>query len=676
MISKLKKLKGRSLAELADRGRQKVGAIAERAGLSDASVFSDVDFFASLDCDAATGQELLDHFRSRGRNYFFPSFSDRNETVEVLNERFPDERERLIVQAKKICAGRFDLLGFSDLEFGGPMPDWHLEPISAKRSPLVHRSAISEIESSESGDKKIVWELNRHQYLIVLGTAYWVTEDERYANTALAHIVDWIDKNPPKLGVNWVSSLEIAYRSISWIWAIKFFLESPSMSGEVLLRMLKCLSISGRHIENNLSTFTSPNTHLTGEALGLFALGSFLPELKDAARWRDKGIEILDGEIDKQVRADGGYAEQSTQYQRYTADIYLTYFILRRGQDGAYTVPKRLERLLEYLIYMAQPDGRTPLIGDDDGGRLHFLDGRPFDDFRSTLAVGAALLQSRELKFTAGESSPEMLWLLGRQGIEDFDAIEPIAPADTARAFKQSGFYSIRNSWKKDASFLLIDCGPHGFLNGGHAHADALGVIVSVNGVPVFVDSGTYNYTSDPEARELFRSTAAHNCLTVDGKSSSVTAGPFAWKTKAEAKVVEWKSDSASTIFRGEHDGFARLGVGYEREIRFAADRVTEIVDRIRTKDVHSFEVNFILSPDVVVDSCGEKKVFLKTKDGKRDLLRINTMLAECLECGWRAEPAKISPRYGALVETTKLVFKVVSDRDLEIINRITPARV
>ena len=676
MISKLKKLKGRSLAELADRGRQKVGAIAERAGLSDASVFSDEDFFASLDCDAATGQELLDHFRSRGRNYFFPSFNDRNETVEVLNERFPDERERLIVQAKKICAGRFDLLGFSDLEFGGPMPDWHLEPLSAKRSPLVHRSAISEIDSSESGDKKIVWELNRHQYLIVLGTAYWVTEDERYANTALAHIVDWIDKNPPKLGVNWVSSLEIAYRSISWIWAINFFLESPSMSGEVLLRMLKCLSISGRHIENNLSTFTSPNTHLTGEALGLFALGSFLPELKDAARWRDKGIEILDGEIDKQVRADGGYAEQSTQYQRYTADIYLTYFILRRGQDGAYTVPKRLERLLEYLIYVAQPEGRTPLIGDDDGGRLHFLDGRPFDDFRSTLAVGAALLQSRELKFTAGESSPEMLWLLGRQGIEDFDAIEPIAPADTARAFKQSGFYSIRNSWKKDASFLLIDCGPHGFLNGGHAHADALGVIVSVNGVPVFVDSGTYNYTSDPEARELFRSTAAHNCLTVDGKSSSVTAGPFAWKTKAETNVIEWKSDSASTIFCGEHNGFARLGVGYERVIRFAADGVTEIVDRIRTEGVHSFEGNFILSPDVFVDSFGEREVFLKTKDGNHELLRIDTMLAECLECGWRAEPAKISPRYGALVETTKLVFKVVSDRDLEIINRITPAGV
>lgn len=677
MISKLKKLKGRSFAELADRGRQKVGALAERTGLQGSGALSDEQFLGSLNCEASDACQLLEYFRHREKKHFYPSFDDRERTTEVLRRQFPQEQERLVLQAEKILNGRFDLLGFSDLDFGGPMPDWHLEPLSRKRSPLAHRSEIAEIDSADSGDKKIVWELNRHQYFMALGSAYWLTGDEKYANGALKHIEDWIAKNPLKLGVNWISSLEVAYRSISWIWALNFFLHSSAMKPEMLVQMLKILAINGRHIENNLSTYSSPNTHLTGEALALFTLGTFLPEIFDADRWRSKGRGILENELDKQFRDDGGYVEQSTHYHRYTADIYLGFYILLRSQGESVAFPPKFTQSLEFLSHMAQPNGRTPLIGDDDGGRLHFLDSRPIDDFRATLAVGAALLKDSNLKFVAGEASPELLWLFGPQGIDDFDSIQAVRPAETSRPFAESGFYSIKSGWENDATFLLIDCGPHGFLNGGHAHADALGFVLSVSGIPVFVDSGTHNYTADLGSRNYFRSTSAHNCLTVDGESSSLAGGPFAWESMANCELLEWKVDRSGTVFfRGKHDGFARLGVGYEREVRFVTGGEIRIVDKITTRAPHSFAVNFILSPDIDIVSCDAKSVLLRTKDGNQDLLRIDTKLADdCVSDGWKTRAAEISPRYGSLIETSKLVLEVEAGSDFEIVNRLIPLK-
>lgn len=680
MISKLKKLKGRSLAELADRGRQKVGAMVERAGFSSRQGHvSDEEFLDSLDCGAASANELLDHFRSRDRNVFYPCFLDSQATIESLRSRFRDEEKRLIASAEKICRGKFDLLGFDDLDFGGPIPDWHLEPVSGKRSPLVHRSEIDETDAELSGDKKIVWELNRHQYFPVLGAAFWLTGDEKYARTAIDHIDDWIEKNPPRLGINWTSSLEIAYRSMSWLWALSYFLDSQMLEAGNLIKILKCLDVNARHIENNLSTYTSPNTHLTGEALALFAIGKFLPESRNAARWRQTGREILDTELDRQLRDDGGYVEQSTHYQRYTADIYLSFLIFLRshGENPNDRLRARLALLLKFLMYAAQPDGRTPLIGDDDGGRLHFLDGRKIDDFQSTLGVGAALLGDRHLKYVAGDCSPELLWLLGPEGVKEFDTIEAVQPSVKAKDFAESGFYSARTKWGRDATFVYVDCGTHGFLNGGHAHADALSFVMSVNGVPVFVDPGTFNYTSDLAARDHFRSSAAHNCLTVNGESSSIPAGPFSWTGMANAKLIEWNVDDAQVFFRGTHDGYRRFGVDYEREMSFLSSGETRLVDKVETETTQSFEINLTLSPEVYVVSNEGMSVTIGTKAGNGRLLRIDTKLTENrFSDGWEVKTAKISPRYGALVETEKLFLKVRSDRGFAIITSFLPENV
>ena len=92
--------------------------------------------------------------------------------------------------------GKFDLLGFLNLDFGTAV-DWHFEPISGKHSPLKHWKQFDELDTDETGDKKVIWELNRHQHFFTLGVAYWLTEDERYAETFARHLDSWMEQNPP-----------------------------------------------------------------------------------------------------------------------------------------------------------------------------------------------------------------------------------------------------------------------------------------------------------------------------------------------------------------------------------------------------------------------------------------------------------------------------------------------
>jgi hypothetical protein len=179
--------------------------------------------------------------------------------------------QRLIEKADRITSGKFDLLGYRDLSFGDPI-DWHLEPTSGKRIPLIHWSKLDYLDAGVAGDKKVTWELNRHQYFVTLGQAYWLTGHDRYAQTFTQHLDSWMDANPPKLGINWASSLEVAFRSMSWLWAFYFFKSSPSLNPETCKRACKFLYLNARHLESYLSTYFSPNTHLTGEALGLFFL--------------------------------------------------------------------------------------------------------------------------------------------------------------------------------------------------------------------------------------------------------------------------------------------------------------------------------------------------------------------------------------------------------------------
>jgi hypothetical protein len=594
----LQKLKNASLHELYVRAAQRVSALCEHRGWSALVKLPDDNALASLltPAKARAANDLLESFRSRSDPTFFASFKSPEKTATALKSRWPHTAQRLIEKADRICEGKFDLLGFTNLNFGNPI-DWHFEPISEKRIPLVHWSRLDYLDADVAGDKKIIWELNRQQYFMTLGQAYWLTGEERYAQVFAQHLEAWMEANPPKLGINWASSLEVAFRSMSWLWAFHLFKSSPSLSTEVFKRALKFLYLNARHLESYLSTYFSPNTHLTGEALGLFYLGTMLPEFKEAKRWRDLGSSILIEQLPIHVRPDGVYFEQSSYYHRYTTDFYLHFLLLSRANN--FPLPSEVEDslvlLLDHLMYITRPDGTTPLFGDDDGGRLAMLDVRAANDFRGTVATGAVLFDRGDYKFVAEGAAEESLWLTGVEGLHRFDSIVATQPAETSKVFPEGGYFVMRDGWTRESNYLLFDCGPHGSLACGHAHADALSFELAANGHTILVDPGTYTYTGSKALRDWFRSSHAHNTLTLDDETSSVPDAAFSWKNRANCSLQKWVSNDRFDFISGQHQGFMRLPdpAILTRSILFLKHDYWIVRDSISSLNAHPAEVRF-----------------------------------------------------------------------------------
>ncbi len=257
-----------------------------------------------------------------GSPRFFFRAEDVPQIIRLLRERMPEQAEAITKNAENICEHRFDLLGYQDLDYGQEI-DWHLDLVHGKRAPRDLWFKIRYLDFSSVGDAKITWELNRHQHLVTLAKAYRLTDDPRFASELLAQWQLWHRENPYPKGINWASSLEVAIRSLSWIWIYPLLNRTPAITTDFRQKWLHAIAVSGRHIERYLSTYFSPNTHLLGEGVALFFIGTLCPELHSSARWKHKGWEIVLRESQRQVRSDGFYFEQSTYYHVYALDFLL-----------------------------------------------------------------------------------------------------------------------------------------------------------------------------------------------------------------------------------------------------------------------------------------------------------------------------------------------------------------
>ena len=679
-MSSVKRLRQLSLDELRVRSAQTLHSFAERRGWSSlAKLPTDQAFLEMLDQDRLnhelwSARELLEHFQTRSEPKFFSSFADRETTVFEFKRRWPGVEKGIVEKADRLVAGRFDLLGLRDLDFGEPI-DWQLEPVSGKRTPLVHWSRLNYLDAEVTGDKKIVWELNRHQYFMTLGRGYWLTGDERYAQTLVEHLSSWMDQNPPKLGINWASSLEVAFRSISWLWAFYFLKDSAALNPRGFMPALKFLYLHARHLETYLSTYFSPNTHLTGEALGLFYIGLLLPEFRAAPRWRETGRRILVEQLARHVRPDGVYFEQSSYYHRYTTDFYAHFLILSQlnGDSLPIEVEEKLKLLLGHLMYITRPDGTTTFFGDDDGGRLVMLDERPSNDFRAALSTGAALFRRPDYKYVAGEAAEETLWLLGANGLADFDRLQSAPPAKQSVAFKDGGYYVMRDGWTPTSNYLLLDCGPHGMNNCGHAHADALSFDLAAHGRTLLVDPGTYTYTGSKEMRDCFRSSKAHNTLTVDGESSSIPAGPFSWESITQCETKTWINRERFDYFEGAHDGYARLHppVAHSRGVLFLKNDYWVLRDRVVSDGEHSYDLwfHFDAGASPVLEAAADSPAVLNESSGARGL----QIAGFSAQGAWRKEDAAVSHCYGEKQPATACAFSATAKVTENLITFLLP---
>jgi hypothetical protein len=472
---------------------------------------------------------------------------------------------RLTEQSNAAEGGVVTLLGHGPMSVGNP-PHWHVEALSGRQAPRRHWSRIDHLDVAAVGDHKILWELNRHQYLLAPAFCWLLEGESRRFDLIQSHLASWLADNPARRGVNWVSSLEVSLRAITWCWLLWMLRDAP-WKPQLRARLAASLEAHGRQIERYLSTYFSPNTHLTGEALGLFYLGTVLKDSRHAGRWRAQGAAILESALARQVYPDGVYFEQATQYQRYTAEIYLHYVLLARatGWSVPSTTQDGLANLLTVLRSVIGGDGCMPLLGDDDGGLLLPLDHRPPDDLRALLLAGAVALDRPDL-IAPGKASPAYAyWLCGTQRTDRMLAANAVEPLWLDTYFPHGGLAVLRDGWDPTAAVGVIDAGPHGALSCGHSHADALAITLSLGPTQLFIDRGTLTYMG--AERNEFRSTASHNTLEIDAASSITAGGPFKWLDEVPPRPQ-------GVVYSSSHfSGFAAQAVGHVGSARPSVHR-------------------------------------------------------------------------------------------------------
>jgi heparinase II/III-like protein len=666
---RLQRLLNMGIGGLADRGRQEGRKWLERQGVArpgrphyDATEFP------------------LESFRNTSSARFFEG-AVSPATPSALAGRMPQAHKRTLLAIQPLWRAHFDLLGYRDLFFGNPV-DWHLDPISGRRAPQIHWSRIDPLDSMVAGDSKVVWELNRHQWLVRLGQAFRLTEDERLVETFELQVRAWLRANPAGIGINWASSLEAALRLIAWCWALCLFRDAGGLTTGLFKDLLEAIRAHAAHVERYLSRTFSPNTHLTGEALGLFYAGTLFPELRAAARWRKLGASILLEQSERQILQDGVYFEQSTCYQCYTVEIYLHFMILgrRSGWDLPAAVGERVRRMLDFLLAMRLPDGSLPSIGDADGGRLLPLDDRSPEDVRGLFSTAAALFGRADYAWAAGGVAPETLWLLGPAGVDAFDALAPAPPATAAsRLFPAGGYAVMRSGWSPHDHQLIFDVGPLGCpISGGHGHADLLSIQCCAHGKRVLTDAGTYGYTLQPAWRDFFRGTAAHSTVMVDGAGQAEPAGPFGWKTRPASRLRRFFTSDAFDFADAEHDAYSRLPdpVLHRRRVLFVKPRYWVVVDDLVGRKEHRVELRFQFAPMVVtVDPALWARAYAP---GRHDLwirpFGSAPLEAEVREGGESPIEGWVSAGYGRRSAAPVLVYRAVARLPLRIVTLLLPS--
>lgn len=540
---------------------------------------------------------LCQYLRSRKNVAFFFPTKSREKYASALNDKLSSQRVPLLESAEKILMRKFDLMG-QRFEFDSDI-DWHFAGPGG-RWPLAHWGQLNVNNGHGLDDVRPLWELNRHQHFTTLGRAYWWTGDEKYARGLIRQLKGWLTQNPPELGINWQSNLEIAIRSISWSCALHFFLHSDELDDDTLFDWIRAFIHSAYHLNHHISysRHCMRNNHFIGDAAGLALIAQIFPELTHAKAWRKKALKILYSELFKQVYEDGVNWEQTAGYHSFVLYLYLLVIRMEglNSRDVPAPVWSRFEKMFDFLLWKCKPDGSMPMIGDSDDAKAIWLGNETSKDLRPSLSTGAVLFDRGDYKYVAGQLSEETIWLLGLGVIDHWEKMLAKAPGQASKVFSKGGYYMARSGWDRGSNYILLKNGPHSTF---HAHADQLHMEFAAFGKDLLIDPGTFIYNGDTKWRNFFRSTRAHNTVSIDGLSQSDPYRSFRWLSEAKPLGLEAFEGNRVQWITGGHMGYRRLKdpVTHRRGVLFAKGEYAIVFDEFAAKEKHNYQFCFHFPP-------------------------------------------------------------------------------
>ena len=481
-------------------------------------------------------------------------------------------------------------------------------------------------------DPKDFWEIARGwQWLPAIIKAKEVNNTQEVINK----IICWLDKNHYPNGLAWSVGLDVAIRAINLFIIYQITQEKSLLKYlyEHFIYLKKMIYYSRGTIRNN---------HYLGELTSLAILSLFFDD-KNTVKLK----KILEIEIDKQFYSDGVNFEQSIRYHKFSLEfVFLAKYFLGIEKEQI------LEKGAKFLLAVKKPEDTWPSIGDDDLGCVFRLNDNPLsEDYFDILSLCALFTKNNELLINNNylssaarfftENTKEVLKNASNQ-----------KNSQKTFLFSEGGFFVHRTGWGKNDSYFLIKFGPHKW----HAHADLFHIELSMAGIPIFVDSGTFRYNNVPQERKYFRSTAAHNTLEFNGSDQTKQFTNFRWYVPA--KVTKWdsKEDTEKLFFSAIHDGYLRrFNILHERNVSIDRNlNWIQVMDIIKGEGKGQAKIYWHFSPELNIKKIDESNIMVykdTTEIVKIRLSSKNIFKTRIIETPY-------SPMYGVKREQPTLVIE------------------
>lgn len=554
----------------------------------------------------------------------------------------------LLNKADKILQHKLSYFNLQDHDLETPI-NWHKDHSTGQQTNRDAILSVNYRDMSKNGDCKLVWEPNRHHQFVVLARAYKITGEIKYAQSVVTQMTSWLNANPYGYGMNWKNPLELGIRMINWVWAIDLILDSGLFVSEFKSLILNSVYLHCRDINSKFSQGSSANNHLIGEAAGLFIASSYFSMLSDAQRWRERSKAILETEIQAQTFSDGCSKEHGFSYQFFVFQLYLFSSQIAHWQKDDFSQDFRvtLNKLAAFIAFIAQGGEDYPMLGDQDDAYALDL-GNHVHDVNALCDLAAHLYDDEIFLLNYHTPCESAFWFFDQRITREHHTLQQ-HPTLVSRNFKESGYFLLQagNLKTKDQVSILFDCAELGYTSiAAHGHADALSLIMRINGKDLLVDCGTYDYYSFPNWRDQFRKTQAHNTIDVDNLDQSVITGPFMWEQHAKAQCTLWNPTNTGGIVSGKHDGYQRLEspLIHERQLDLNIEnKRLEITDKIISKGNHDITLYFHLS-----EYCNNIQIkgqicTLTLNDIKVKICLPGNLIVEIVQGEWHEDPDQVS---------------------------------
>ena len=368
-------------------------------------------------------------------------------------------------------------------------------------------------------DVKIVWEINRLQFLLPIAMKYKITKNSYYKELIMDTLDFWEEKNKFEYGINWTNNLEVAVRAINIALCLIILQDKKLDDKYSSLLYLHALYI---YNEINYSKYCIPNNHLIGEATALLFLSNFL-NTKKQIKWQKRAIKIIKENIDI-IDEDGLSKENSFSYQFFVTKMYIISLIFIHDKNLFDIVNSRILKSLNLLKYTLINNNKVINYGDNDDSFLFSL----YNEYNLHKDIKLYYDMFYENKLS-GET------LLVNELINSINRSNAITYGE-----KKDDIYIINEKvfiYKSNHKLLFFNA-----TNiAGHAHNDSLSIYLVVNGKEVLIDSGTYSYNLDEKKRKYYKSRKAHNTIQIEEERNAINVSSFRWinKYKSNLKLID-----------------------------------------------------------------------------------------------------------------------------------------